>query len=92
VKGHASFRLTALTSLLPNAAWPILAKEFVEAKREADKGDTSGLQAFVNTALAQPWAGPSETAADTVFASMVEAFNLDGRRPDAEPEPAVRKR
>ena len=61
VKGHASFRLTALTSFLPNAAWPILAAEFVSAKRDADKGDTSGLQAFVNTALAQPWAGPGET-------------------------------
>lgn len=83
VRGHASFRLSALTSQLPNASWPILATEFLLAKHDADKGDTSGLQAFVNTALAQPWAGPGETIADASFASMIEAFSLEAMPPVA---------
>jgi phage terminase large subunit GpA-like protein len=31
VKGHAGFRLNALVSLVPNAAWGALAKEFIQA-------------------------------------------------------------
>ena len=83
VKGHASFKLTALTSLLAKAAWPILATEFVEAKRLADKGDTSALQAFVTTALAEGWRGPGETLDDARFSSMMEQFNLDTMPPVA---------
>jgi phage terminase large subunit GpA-like protein len=44
IKGHASFRLSALTSLLPNASWPTLATEFVSAKHDADRGTQAGFK------------------------------------------------
>ena len=35
--GHFGFRLNALVSLAPNAAWPLLAREFLRRKGDPDK-------------------------------------------------------
>jgi phage terminase large subunit GpA-like protein len=51
VLNHAGFRINALVSLLPNAAWSKLAAEFVKAKR----GGPAELQPFVNLVLGRPW-------------------------------------
>ena len=48
--GHFGFRLNALVSLAPNAAWPLLAREFLAAKGDPDK-----LRVFVNTVLGEAW-------------------------------------
>jgi phage terminase large subunit GpA-like protein len=50
-RGHASFHIWAAYSLSPNASWPHLAAEFLEAKAQGpDK-----LRTFVNTALGETW-------------------------------------
>ena len=54
IVGHAGFRLNALISLLANATWPKLAKEFLQARN-----DPSELQVFTNTILGQGWSTPS---------------------------------
>lgn len=51
VEGHAGFRLNALVSLQPGAAWGVLAKEFREAKRDGP----AKMQVFWNTVLGLPW-------------------------------------
>ncbi|WP_395648030.1 phage terminase large subunit family protein [Terricaulis sp.] len=50
VKGHAGFRCSALISTLDNAAWGVLAAEFL-----ASKDDPDLLRVFVNTILAEPF-------------------------------------
>jgi phage terminase large subunit GpA-like protein len=54
ILGHSGFRLNALISLLANATWPKLAKEFLQARN-----DPSELQVFTNTILGQGWSAPS---------------------------------
>lgn len=61
VIGHAGFKLNALVSPLPNAAWSTLAAEYIEAKHA---GPTK-LMTFVNTVEGRPWretSGPVATA------------------------------
>ena len=72
VVGHAGFRLNALVSLLPNAAWPKLAAEFLRAK-----DDTDTLKVFVNTILGEPWRGEGNDLDDATLAARVEPFDLD---------------
>ena len=55
VKGHAGFHLNVLVSLLPNARWGMLAKEFLAAKDDPEK-----LRPFVETYLAEKWHGGSD--------------------------------
>lgn len=71
IKDHAGFRMNALISLLPNASWGRLAKEFVGAK-----GDPSKLQTFVNTILAQGWSENADELDDIELASRAEDFSL----------------
>jgi len=54
VIGHAGFRMNALISLLANASWGRLAKEFLEARH-----DPAELQVFTNTILAEGWSTPA---------------------------------
>jgi len=54
VQGHAGFRLNALVSLLANASWGKLAKEFITAK-----SDPAEMQVFCNTILGQGWSTPA---------------------------------
>ncbi|MCZ8103990.1 MAG: phage terminase large subunit family protein [Burkholderiales bacterium] len=51
VEGHAGFRLNALVSLQPKAAWGVLAREFAEAKRDGP----AKMQVFWNTVLGLAW-------------------------------------
>jgi phage terminase large subunit GpA-like protein len=51
VKGHAGFKINALVSLLPNASWGTLAKEYLDAKRQGP----AAMQVFHNTILARAW-------------------------------------
>lgn len=50
VVGHAGFHLNVLVSLLPNAKWAMLAKEWLAAK-----DDPAKLRPFVETYLAERW-------------------------------------
>ncbi len=72
VKGHAGFRINSLVSPLENAAWGILAKEFLAAK-----DDPALLQTFVNLVLGQGWRESGEEMDDSELASRVEPFSLD---------------
>jgi len=65
VKGYAGFKLTALTSLLPNTAWPKLAAEFLNAKRSPVT-----LQPFVNTVLGEPWRADGEDLDPAAFSKL----------------------
>jgi len=48
--GHAGFFIWAAYSYAPNAAWGILAKDFLEAKKNRET-----LRTYKNTVLAQTW-------------------------------------
>lgn len=71
IKGHAGFRLNALVSLLPNASWGRLAREFLTVKN-----DPSTLQTFVNTILAQGWREEGEELDDAELSTRAEPFGL----------------
>ena len=71
IKGHAGFRLNALTSRLANASWAILAAEFLAAKDNPEK-----LQVFVNTVLAQPWKAAGDELDEDALLSRTEPFDL----------------
>lgn len=71
VRGHAGFRLNALVSLLPNASWGRLAREFLTVKN-----DPATLQTFVNTILAQGWREEGEELDDTELSTRAEPFGL----------------
>lgn len=72
VKGHAGFRLNALVSLLANASWAKLAKEFLAAK-----DDPALLQVFTNTILAQGWNEAGEELDENDLSGRREDFGLD---------------
>ncbi|MBB3998867.1 phage terminase large subunit family protein [Aureimonas pseudogalii] len=72
VVGHHGYRLNALVSLLPNAAWGKLAAEFVVAKRSPET-----LKTFVNTLLGEPWRDEGDEIDSGALASRAEPFGLD---------------
>lgn len=72
MRGHHGYRMNALISLLPNASWPRLAAEFLEAKKNPDT-----LKVFVTTLLAEPWRDEGEELDESALASRVESFDLD---------------
>lgn len=71
IEGHAGFRLNALVSLLPNASWGRLAREFLTVKN-----DPTTLQTFVNTILAQGWREEGEELDDAELSTRAEPFGL----------------
>ncbi|WP_245269877.1 phage terminase large subunit family protein [Nitrobacter hamburgensis] len=71
VVGHAGFRVNALVSPHKNAAWGILAKEFLEAK-----SDPGSLQIFVNTILAEGWREEGEELDEAELSTRAELFGL----------------
>jgi phage terminase large subunit GpA-like protein len=77
VTRHAGFRVNALISLLPNTSWGALATEFVAAKE-----DTTLLQTFTNTILAEPWRESGEEVDETALISRAEPFGLDAIPPE----------
>ena len=72
VKDHHGYRLSALISTLPNAAWGRLAAEFIIAKRSAET-----LKVFVNTVLGEPWRDNSEGVEEGDLMGRVEPIGLD---------------
>lgn len=56
-KGHASFHISSLYSLMPNARWSILVSEFLRVK-----SDPIELQTFVNTTLGETFEDRGEGA------------------------------
>lgn len=78
VAGHAGFRISALASLLPNAAWPKLAAEYERAK-----DDPATLRVFINTVLGQPWSEDrGGDVDDAELAGRAEPFDLDHIPPE----------
>ncbi|MFN7004242.1 MAG: phage terminase large subunit family protein [Roseinatronobacter sp.] len=72
VHGHAGFKYSALLSLMQNASWGNLAREFLAAKQNPDD-----LRVFVNTILAETW---DDSAGDVLdedgLRGRVEPFGL----------------
>ncbi|MGR3747543.1 phage terminase large subunit family protein [Paracoccus sp. (in: a-proteobacteria)] len=78
VQGHHSYRLNTFgASILPTAAWGVLATEFVAAKR-----DPALLKTWVNTVAGQVWRDESDGMDDADLANRREPVGLD-RIPDA---------
>ena len=77
VQGHHGYRINALVSLLPNATWPKLAAEFLEAKRSPEV-----LKAFTTTVLAEPWRSAGEELDESDLAARAEPFDLDRLPPE----------
>ena len=69
---HAGFKINALSSLLPNAAWGRLAAEYVQAKE-----DPATLKVFVNTVLGLPWSEQGDGIDETALARRIEPIGLD---------------
>jgi phage terminase large subunit GpA-like protein len=76
-RAHAGFRLTSLISLLPHTSWGALAAEFVAAKE-----DTTLLQTFTNTILAEGWSESGEEVDETALISRAEPFGIDSIPPE----------
>jgi len=73
VTGHAGFKVTSLTSILPNAAWPVLAAEFLEAKRSP-----TTLKPWLNTVLGEAWRDDTgEELDEAALLASREAIGLD---------------
>lgn len=72
VAGHAGFRLNALVSLLANASWGKLAREFLTAK-----DDPALLQVFTNTILAEGWNEAGEELDENALFGRREGFGLE---------------
>ncbi|PHQ98057.1 MAG: terminase [Marinosulfonomonas sp.] len=72
VEGHHGYKINALVSLLPNAAWSKLVAEFLEAKRSPET-----LKAFTTTLLAEPWRDDAEQLDQDALFSRREPFSLE---------------
>ena len=72
VQGHRGYKLTSLTSTLPNAAWPKLAAEFLRAKRSP-----ATLKPYVNTVLGEPWRGEGDDLGPPHLNGLRRPFSLD---------------
>jgi len=78
VKGHAGFRCSALISTLTNAAWGVLAQEFLAAK-----DDPELLRVFVNTILGEAFTDRSGDGLDEhELAKRAEPIGLAAIPPD----------
>jgi len=73
VLNHRGYRLNALVSLLPNAAWGKLAEEFLRAKR----GGPAELQVFTNLILGKPWKTSVGRLSAEVLAGRVEPIGME---------------
>ena len=67
--GHAGFHIWAGYSFAPNAAWGILAQEFIDCKK-----DTEALQTFVNTVLGETWEDEAEKLDHAILQERVERY------------------
>ena len=69
---HVGFKISALASLLPNAAWGTLATEYVKAK-----DDPALLRVFWNTILGLPWAAEGAAIDEAALMQRAEPISLD---------------
>jgi phage terminase large subunit GpA-like protein len=72
IADHHGYRLNALVSLLANASWGTLAKEFLKAKRAGPVE----MQPFYNTVLALPWRNSTRLVSADNLLAKVEQFGL----------------
>ena len=72
IRDHRGFHINALVSLLPNASWKTLAKEYLEAKR----GGLLMMQVFHNTVLARPWRTTVTRVDAMLLADRAEPWGL----------------
>lgn len=72
VADHHGFRMNALSSLLPAAAWPLLAAEFLDAKKSPET-----LKVFLNTLLGEPWRDDGDGLDELELAARAEPIGLD---------------
>ena len=68
-KGIAGFHLSALYSLFPNAAWGLIAAEFLRSHK-----DPVLYRTFVNTVLAELWEDRSERIDGHALLARLEAY------------------
>lgn len=78
VEGHRGYKLTSLTSTLPNATWPKLAAEFLQAKRSP-----TTLKPWLNTVLGEAWRGEGDDLDSTDFAALQRPFGMETVPEDA---------
>jgi phage terminase large subunit GpA-like protein len=76
IVNHRGYRLNALISLLPNAAWGKLAAEWLKAKR----GGPAEQQVFVNLILGKPWKTSLNRLSAEALAGRVEPIRLERSR------------
>lgn len=69
---NVGFKINALASLLPNAAWGTLATEYVKAK-----DDPALLRVFWNTILGLPWAAEGAAIDEAALMQHAEPISLD---------------
>src|SRR3984893_13664862 len=72
VTAHRSFKINALVSLLPNASWATLVKEYYDAKRAGP----SRMQVFHNTVLGRPWRTTFNRVDASILADRAEPWGL----------------
>ncbi len=72
VEGHAGFHLTALTSTLPTTTWPLLAQEFVAAKR----GGPTTLKPWINTVAGEVWRAEGDDLGGVTFTNLQRPMSL----------------
>ncbi|WP_333683081.1 phage terminase large subunit family protein [Pontibaca methylaminivorans] len=78
VQGHHSYRLNTFgASILPTAAWGVLASEFLGAKR-----DPATLKTWVNTVAGEVWRDESDGMDDADLLSRLEPIGLDRLPPE----------
>ncbi|SIN74340.1 phage terminase large subunit family protein [Vannielia litorea] len=78
VEGHRGYKLTSLTSTLPNASWTRLAAEFLQAKRSP-----TTLKPWLNTVLGEPWRGEGDDLDATDLEGLRRPFSLSNVPPEA---------
>lgn len=72
VKNHAGFRIWAAYSVLPGAAWGLLAAEWLEAIKRPDT-----QKAYTNTTLGETWKLKYSTVKEDDIKSRREAYPAD---------------
>lgn len=74
IKNHASFRINALSSLLPNATWLKVCQMWIEH----DRGGPALRQVFVNTILGREWRTTINRVDAETLRSRVEPIGMVG--------------
>jgi phage terminase large subunit GpA-like protein len=71
---HVAFHVW--TAYAPQATWPQLVREFLDAKAKAKRGDIADLKTFVNTTLGETWEEKGDTADEHELQKRAEPYAL----------------